>query len=158
MVPEGLPLKVTPLHDMSEVPAIIAGSLPPLGTLSPYHDIPSDSCVESDPGILPNPLSPPPAQRLDIHPTLSDQLVGAGALDPDAPLSPCTLPEQSSENPQILVATPAKPQKALSSDERPCDNMSSDTRYTFSETFLPSPESGNHHVGRPSEDRHDKVG
>ena len=140
---------------------LTAGSLPPLGTPSHDHDIPSDSCVESDLGIRPTPLSPPLAQRPDIHPTLADQLVGAGALDPDAPLSPQTLPEQqSSENSQVsqvLVATSLENQKAVFSDEPPCDTLSSDTGYTFSDTFLLSPESGNPHVGRSSEDRHAKV-
>ena len=38
MALEGLPPKVTPPHGMSEVPATTAGSLPPLGTQSRYHD------------------------------------------------------------------------------------------------------------------------
>ena len=138
---------------------ITAGSLPPLGTQSRYHDIPDSS--ESDLGIRPTPLSPPLAQKPGPHPTLAAQLVGAGALDPDAPLSPQTLPEQqSSENSQVsqvLVATSLENQKAVFSDEPPCDTLSSDTGYTFSDTFLLSPESGNPHVGRSSEDRHDKV-
>ena len=45
----------------------------------------------------------------------------------------------------------------VSSDEPPCDTLSSDTGYTFSDTFLLSPESENPHVGRSSEERHDKV-
>ena len=82
------PLEPTIPLNTPEVPATIAEIPPSLGTITSCHDIPSDSCVESDFGIRPTPLSPPLAQRSNIHPSLADQLVDPGVLELDALLSP----------------------------------------------------------------------